>query len=493
MHASFLYPEGNDIPVAADSVPFSSPNEAYARIFSPHATQQTLAYRREFWEELNRNKEVRHLLYQWANLLRSRLPLKRNHTEESKLYHAVTEFLLFCEDFEEFCQLLAHTVPQSRGAKRCTMVFRNYRESYEYRQWKGIAKDLIASLGWDCGFTLIPHHPQEDQPSRLIQETVFPAGIRATADRVLVLFGGTPESEVFPLRERTQTEIALISQRMRKDPKLTGRFRQFLQCLSQSDFKEIRRICREAWLYRTALGEETFSVEASHPISQPMPSPITVPWKGLAENRKEVALDLEQNSALRSACTGLCEELGKLSATAKRERQASLDLSYEEAFGILKENSISLMEHLKFLQRAERQTANLSPQSEGLRLLFRALSVYLKTPDLRALSEQAGSYPLLRPENAKAILHVKTDDRGCFTTCDLRFLGYKSDAFLEKHPYPEKLFSVPFPDQTQTDAWKTQSICRLANAFSRLTGQIRLAFSPLKEEVDRCRISHYFQ
>lgn len=490
MYASFLYPEGNEIPVTPDSVPFSSPNEAYARIFSAHASPQTLAYRKEFWEELHRCEEIKGLLFLWADLLRPRLPLKEKHTDESKTYHAVTEFLLFCEDFEEFCKILSQTVPQSRGAKRCAMVLRNYGESYEYRQLKGIAKDLIHSLGWEYGFTLIPRPAQEELPSRLIQETVIPAGIGETAERVLGLFGGSVEQEPFPLRERTQTEIALITQRMRKDVKLSGKFRQFVLCLSQSNLKEIRRICGEAALYRAALGEERTPLRrTSRRAPQQKSSPAVTPWTSL----EGAAWELEQNPALRSVCTALCEEWEKLSVAAQREKYADPSLCYEEAFGILKENSISLMEHLKFLQRAGTQTSNLSPQSEGLRLLFQTLSAHLKSPDLRALSEQAGIYPLLRPEKARAVLHVKTDDRGCFTLSDLRYLGYNSDAFLEKYPYPEKIFSVPFPDQIQSEVWKAQSICRLANAFSRLTRQIRLAFSPLNEEVRRCRISHHFQ
>lgn len=196
--------------------------------------------------------------------------------------------------------------------------------------------------------------------------------------------------------------------------------------------------------------------------------------------RKEILEDFLQYPSLLTKCETICRKWEELSETAKRERVTSPGMAYEEALSALKENTVSLMEHLRFLRRSSDEMTGETPDSGGLFAFTEYLRRHADSSAVRALTEQIGSYPLLRPETTRAILQANLDDRGIKTSVDLLYLGTDESKFLKKNPARREDFTADLPKDGSLEL-TAEGVRRLADTFHCLTKSIREAFYPLRE------------
>ncbi len=196
--------------------------------------------------------------------------------------------------------------------------------------------------------------------------------------------------------------------------------------------------------------------------------------------RKEILEDFLQTPSLWTKCETVCRKWEGLFETAQREISPTAEMTLEQALAALKENTVSLMEHLNFLRRASQEISREVPSSGGLFAFSEYLRLHAASPWGKDLTEQIGNYPLLKPESLRAVLHLHSDDTGAVTAPDLRYLGRDDGKFLKKYPPQRDNFSTDLPKDGVPEL-TTRAICRLADTFRALTRTIRDAFLPLKE------------
>lgn len=206
--------------------------------------------------------------------------------------------------------------------------------------------------------------------------------------------------------------------------------------------------------------------------------------------RKEILEDFLQYPGLFTVTETILRRWEGLFETAKREISPSETATMEEAFDALRENSISLMEHLKFLRISADEMQRQTPASEGLFTFAEYLRIRANLPQIKELTEQISAYPMLRPETARAVLHVHLNRYGMQTVSDVAFLGTDEGKYRKKHPVHREDFTARIPKDSE-QVLSTTALVRLANQLRALSHAIRQAFLPLKEGLEfyRCALS----
>ena len=176
--------------------------------------------------------------------------------------------------------------------------------------------------------------------------------------------------------------------------------------------------------------------------------------------RREVFEDFQQSPSLLTKCETLCKKWEDLYEKAEKEEKATPDMTYEQAFSVLKENAKVLMEHLHFLRRSADEIKKETPNSGGLFSFSEYLRQHASSESVKELTEQIGNYPLLNPETAKAVLHLHCDDTGAEISADLRYLGIDDGKYLKKYPARKDIFAANLPKDRAPEQ-TTQAICRL--------------------------------
>lgn len=196
--------------------------------------------------------------------------------------------------------------------------------------------------------------------------------------------------------------------------------------------------------------------------------------------RREVLEDFTATPSLLAVCEEICRKWEGLYETAKRESEPPETADLAILLPVLKENTLSLMEHLRFLQQSARSVKNLAPTSGGLFTFFEYLRRHAESEDLRALADQIGNYPMLRPENTKAVLRLFQDRTGAVAGEAVRYLGADDARFRKKYPPGKDGFSAELPPEGRDEA-TGRAIRRLCKTFRHLTKTLREAFLPLRE------------
>lgn len=196
--------------------------------------------------------------------------------------------------------------------------------------------------------------------------------------------------------------------------------------------------------------------------------------------RKEIFEDFQQSPSLLTKCETICRKWEGLYETAKKEVKPNPEMTYEQVFSALQENTKSLMEHLHFLRRCADEMAGESPESGGLFTFSEFLRQHAASESVRGLTEQIGNYPLLKPETAKAVLQIHSDDTGAEVSADLRYLGTDDGKYLKKYPTRREDFVVNLPKERTLER-TGQALCRLSDTFLALTQAIRDSFLPLRD------------
>ena len=196
--------------------------------------------------------------------------------------------------------------------------------------------------------------------------------------------------------------------------------------------------------------------------------------------RKEILEDLLQNPSLLTKIEGIQRRLEGLEETAKRERIPAENATREEALAILQENTRSLMEHLRFLRLAHGEMAKETPESGGLFAFAEYLRLHGNSPAVKALTEQAAGYPLLRNESARYVLHLFPDRYGRCADGAVSYLGPDEEKYLKKHPIKREDLSLNVPKE-RAEEWTVRGLVNLCDGFCRITAGIRERFSALTE------------
>lgn len=206
--------------------------------------------------------------------------------------------------------------------------------------------------------------------------------------------------------------------------------------------------------------------------------------------RKEILEDFQQYPGLFSVTENILRRWEGLFETAKREISPSEEVTVDEALGALRENALSLMEHLKFLRIGADEMSRQTPASEGLFAFAEYLRIRADLPQIKELTEQIATYPMLRPETARAVLHVHLNRYGMQTCSDVAFLGTDEGKYRKKHPVRREDFTARIPKDSEQNLTAT-ALVRLANHLRELSRSIRQAFLPLEEGLAfyRCALA----
>lgn len=270
MFASLRFPDGKEYPELLlsekeipEGIPFpvtldEGQKQALLR-YLPRVcpVPEVLAYRAELAAELVSSPVLESVFRQLSEL---NLPeehfIRSGGTVEINQLQTITAFQTFSQRFDGFCGNLNSMIPESAAAKRCFLFCRNYAESFEYRELKKKAAELIRTMGFSLGFSMAVGNPADTEPTvRLWKESTEPQGVRFSANQVLAEFGVTPppEPEV-PRRTYTDMEVAVLTGMIRKDPKLAQKLEDFTESYAAAGTEDLLRLSEEA-LYFIAANE----------------------------------------------------------------------------------------------------------------------------------------------------------------------------------------------------------------------------------------------
>lgn len=212
---------------------------------------KVLDYRAELAAELVSSPELEGIFRELSELKEKQALVRSGGTDEINKLQTVTAFQTFAQRFDRFYKILGTTVPKSAAAKRCFLFCRNYGESFEYKELKTKAAELIRAFGFSYGFSLAVGIPTDEKSLALLRkESSTPEGVRFEADRVIAEFGGTPlQGPKSPHRPYSDIEVAVLTGIIRKDPKLTLRLEEFVQSYASANTEEILRLSEEALFF----------------------------------------------------------------------------------------------------------------------------------------------------------------------------------------------------------------------------------------------------
>ncbi len=195
--------------------------------------------------------------------------------------------------------------------------------------------------------------------------------------------------------------------------------------------------------------------------------------------RKEILEDFRQTPSLLTKCETVLAKWEGLYEVAKREEDPPENATLTSALAVLKTNSVSLLEHLKFLRVAAGELGGETPKSQGLFAFAEYLRQHAASPTVKHLFETVSAYPLLREEGLKPILHLHADQTGAITAADLRYLGSDPNGFWKKYPPKKEAFYTDLPSEEEEEL--LSALCRTSLRFRRTTAALREAFLPLQE------------
>ncbi len=195
--------------------------------------------------------------------------------------------------------------------------------------------------------------------------------------------------------------------------------------------------------------------------------------------RKEILEDFRQTPSLLTKCETVLAQWEGLYEVANREENPADGADLTAALTVLKTNTLSLLEHLKFLRVAAGELAGETPKSQGLFAFAEFLRQHAASTTVKHLFEALSAYPLLREEGLQPILHLNAAPNGTVLSADLRYLGTDPNGFRKKYPGEKEDFyaDLPSEDNGQT----VSALCRTALKFRQVTATLREAFLPLKE------------
>lgn len=229
-----------------------------------------LEYRAALGEELRSNLPLQKALEAYGTLYLSLEPLTGGGTEETALFRSALHFERFSRGFDRFCRILPECSAQSEAGRRFLRYCKAVSESFEYRELRVKAGELIRDFGFQKGFTLTVGSPlAEEGTVRLQRNEAAPEGLQPTAEALLRQFGGEISKPNPVSRPYTETETAVLTGILRREPKLLRRLEEFHGRYGESGLKNLFLLGKEAVYYTLMNRLYQRAEEAGLPLCRP--------------------------------------------------------------------------------------------------------------------------------------------------------------------------------------------------------------------------------
>lgn len=260
MYASLLFPSAPvaELPVSVTGeigslfAPFSLTEEEI-RILSAHLTKtcespEVLAYRARFSEELYKTPSLAALLEELGALGKA-LP-REIPTPEGLALRTVARFEHFSDRFDRFRAKLKDLLPESDAARRLFRFLKLYGDSYEYKELRRKAEELIRSFRFEEGLCLAPSDSGKGEGTAHLFRADREGSMAETLFRVMDEFSlPRPEETPQPAERYTDTEAAVLTEVIRSRSDLSRRLSEFFDLYRACGTEDILRLSKEAELY----------------------------------------------------------------------------------------------------------------------------------------------------------------------------------------------------------------------------------------------------
>lgn len=260
MYASLLFPAAPvaELPVSVTGeigplfAPFSLSKEE-VRILSAHLTKtcefpEVLAYRARFSEELYKTPPLAALLKELAELGKT-LP-REIPDQEGLALRTVARFEHFSDRFDRFRAQLKDLLPESDAARRLFRFLKLYGESYEYKELRHKAGDLLRAFRFEDGLCLAWEESGKGETSAHLFRADREGNMTETLFRVMEEFSlPRPEETPAPAEHYTPGEAAVLTEIIRNRSDLSRRLSEFFDLYRACGTEDLLRLSEEAELY----------------------------------------------------------------------------------------------------------------------------------------------------------------------------------------------------------------------------------------------------
>lgn len=208
-----------------------------------------LQYRAELGAELAASAPLQKILTAFAALGRDWPVPEKGELDGLR---RLARFERFSREFDAFCRILSDVIPESEGFRRCFRFLKRYAESYEYKELKCKAAELVEAFGFDKGVCYAVGQPAEEGTARLFRAEDSD-GVFARTEALLREFDLPRKDTPAPLtREYTDVEAAVLMGVIRGSTEITRRLEEFFALAEACGTEDLLRLSREAAFY-TAL------------------------------------------------------------------------------------------------------------------------------------------------------------------------------------------------------------------------------------------------
>ena len=219
----------------------------YLGRFSPDPA--VLQYRAELGAELAASDPLQKIFTAFAALGQEWPALGEGELDGLR---RLARFERFSREFDAFCKTLGDVIPESEGFRRCFRFLKRYAESYEYKELKRKAAELVEAFSFDEGVCYAVGQPAEEGFARLFRAEDSD-GVFALTQAVLREFDLPQKEAPAPLtREYTDVEAAVLMGVIRGSKEITRRMEEFFALSAACGTEDLLRLSREAAFY-TAL------------------------------------------------------------------------------------------------------------------------------------------------------------------------------------------------------------------------------------------------
>ncbi len=250
-------------------ISFTDPQKQALSAYLPRAcaNPRILSYRGELAAEILNSPPLEEVFSRFCQLYDTSVP--DAGTEETKQLQRVARFEEFSAKFDEFYRSLDGIFPQSSGAKRFFRFCKTYGESFEYRELKSKAAELIQAFGFDRGATLTIGNPTEEGTALLSKQTAVNSILQAL-EGAEAQFGVDFREESSPIpRPYTPIESAVLTGLLRNNTTIVRRMEEFFVLYEKSKTEEMVRLSREAAFFTAMNKIYRRAMENGYPVCLP--------------------------------------------------------------------------------------------------------------------------------------------------------------------------------------------------------------------------------
>jgi len=244
---------------------------------------EVLEYRSRFAEELYGTPALARAFEDlWT--LGLRIPSEAPE-QEADVLRTVARFEAFASDFDAFRTTLQDLIPESEAGRRAFRFLKRYGESFEYKELKQKACELLRACGFDAGAALAVEDGLGEEGTSHLFRADNTGSMSDNLFRVMEEFSLVPEETPVPPAERyTPTEAAILTGVIRGNGELSRRIGEFMTLYRACGTEDLLRLCREAGFFVTANKLYRKGAELGFPLCRPnfRPAGYYTELKGLS-------------------------------------------------------------------------------------------------------------------------------------------------------------------------------------------------------------------